>query len=60
MSIISIIVVLIIVGVIMYLINNVVPIEGWIRTVLNAVVAICLLLWLLQVFGIHTGLPRIR
>lgn len=52
MSIISIIVVLVIVGLVLYLINNYVPMARPIKTVLNVVVVLLLCLWLLNAFGI--------
>jgi hypothetical protein len=54
MSIINVVLVLIIVGVIMWLINSFIPMAGAIKTLLNIVVLILLILWLLQVFGIFS------
>jgi hypothetical protein len=54
MSIINVVLVLIIVGVIMWLINSFIPMAGAIKTLLNGVVLILLILWLLQVFGIFS------
>lgn len=52
---ISIIIVLIIVGFVLWLINNFVPMAGSIKTILNAVVIICVILWLLAQFGLISG-----
>jgi len=52
MSIISIIIVLVIVGLVLYLINNYVPMARPIKTVLNVVVVLLLCLWLLNGLGI--------
>lgn len=52
MSLISIIVSLIVVGVILWLINTYVPMDGKIKAILNAVVVIAVVLWLLQGFGV--------
>jgi hypothetical protein len=61
MSIISIIVVLIIAGVLLWLINTFIPMAGPIKTLLNVVVLIILILWLLQAFGIFSiGHLRLR
>lgn len=49
--IISLIVALIVVGVILYLINNYLPMDGKIKTILNVVVVIAVILWLLRSFG---------
>lgn len=54
MSIISIILVLIIVGVLMWLINSFIPMAAPIKTLLNVVVFIVLIIWLLQVFGLFS------
>lgn len=56
MSLISIVVVLIIVGFLLWLVNNYIPMAGSIKTILNAVVVIVVILWLLNAFGIiHIG-----
>lgn len=52
MSIVSIIVALVIVGFIMWAINRFVPMAPAIKTILNAVVVILVILWLLSAFGI--------
>ena len=50
MSLISLVVVLIIVGVLLWLVNNFIPLDPKIKQILNAVVIICVVLWLLTVF----------
>lgn len=52
MPIISIVIVLVIVGLGLYLINNYVPMAGPIKTILNVVVVLVLCIWLLNAFGI--------
>jgi hypothetical protein len=52
MSLISLVGVLIVIGVLLWLINNYLPMDGKIKSILNAVVVIVVILWLLQVFGI--------
>jgi hypothetical protein len=52
MSLISVVVVLVVVGVILWLVNNYIPMDAKIKTVLNVVVLIVVCVWLLQVFGI--------
>lgn len=56
MSLISIVIVLVIVGVVLALINNYIPMAGSIKSILNAVVVIAVLLWLLHAFGLIGGL----
>lgn len=50
MPLINLIVVLIIVGVALYLINNHIPMVAWMKTVINVVVIVVVCLWLLQAF----------
>lgn len=50
MSIIGLLIILIIVGVALYLVNSVIPMDPKIKTILNVVVVIVVLLWLLDVF----------
>lgn len=52
--------VLIVVGVLLWLINRFIPMQGTIKSILNAVVVICVVLWLLNVFGVLGSLPHIR
>lgn len=52
MPLISIVIVLVVVGFLLWLINTYVPMAGSIKKILNAVVVICIILWLLSVFGI--------
>jgi len=59
MSVYSILMSLIMVGVILWAINTYIPMDGKIRSILNAVIVILVLLWLLQGFSGYSGLPRI-
>jgi hypothetical protein len=43
---------LIVVGVLLYLVNNYIPMDGKIKQILNGVVVIAVVLWLLQAFGV--------
>lgn len=52
MSLIMIVIVLVVIGFLLWLINTYVPMAGSIKTILNAVVIIAVILWLLSVFGI--------
>jgi hypothetical protein len=51
---------LIVVGVLLWLVNRFIPMAGSIKSILNAVVVICVVLWLLDVFGLFHSLSRIR
>jgi len=46
------IIVLIIIGVLLWLVNNYIPMAGSIKKILNIVVVILVVLWLLAVFGV--------
>lgn len=52
MSLITLLIYLVVVGVVLYLINTYLPIAQPIKIIINVVVVIILCLWLLQVFGI--------
>ena len=55
MSLISVVIVLIIVGVLLWLVNTYIPMDNKIKTILNVVVVIAVVLWLLQGFGVLSG-----
>jgi len=46
------VIVLIVVGILLWLVNNYIPMDGKIKSILNAVVVIFVILWLLQAFGL--------
>jgi hypothetical protein len=52
MPVISIIVVLVVIGIILWLINTYIPMDGKIKTILNVVVVIIVIIWLLSAFGL--------
>jgi hypothetical protein len=60
MSLLTIVVVLIVVGVLLWLVNTYIPMDGKIKSILNAVVVIVVVLWLLQAFGLIGSLNSIR
>jgi hypothetical protein len=49
---ISTIITLIVVGVLLWLVNNKLPMDGTIKTIINVVVIIAVVLWLLRSFGV--------
>lgn len=63
---ISLVVTLIIIGVLLYLVNQYVPMDAKIKTIINWVVAVCVVVWLLYAFGILGGsrgdipVPKLR
>jgi len=54
---IQIVLILIIIGLILSLINRYVPMAASIKSILNAVVAIAVIVWLSNVFGLLTNFP---
>ncbi|MGB6200030.1 MAG: Thivi_2564 family membrane protein [Candidatus Acidiferrales bacterium] len=60
MPLINIVVVLIVVGVLLWLINRFIPMQGTIKSILNGVVVIVVVLWLLNVFGLFSSFRHIR
>jgi len=52
MPLINVVLTLIVIGVILYLINRFIPMQGTIKTILNWVVVIAVIIWLLYGFGI--------
>lgn len=60
MSLISLVLVLIVVGVLLWLMNSQIPMEPTIKKIINIVVIIAVVLWLLNVFGLFGHLSRIK
>jgi hypothetical protein len=57
MPLINVVLTLIVIGVLLWLINTYIPMQGTIKAILNIVVVIAVVLWLLYGFGIitHSG-----
>ncbi len=60
MPLLTIVIVLIVVGVLLYLINNYIPMDSKIKSILNIVVVIVLVIWLLKAFGLLDSLGSIK
>ena len=60
MPLVQVVVVLIVVGILLWLFNRFIPMQGTIKSILNAVVVITVVLWLLNVFGLMSYLSHIR
>jgi hypothetical protein len=60
MPLIQLVIVLVIVGVILWVINNYIPMQGNIKKILNVVVIIGVAIWLLSVFGIIGNLSTMH
>ena len=59
MDLISVIIILAIVGVILWALNQYVPMAAPIKSIINIVAIIVVVLWLLQVFGIWHGFHNV-
>ena len=57
MTLIDIVLVLIVAGLILWLIDTYVPMAGGIKSLMNVVVFVVLLIWVLQVFGLVGSIP---
>ena len=57
MTLIDVILILIIIGLGMWLINTYIPMAAGIKSLLNVIVFVCVLVWVLQVFGLLSVLP---
>jgi hypothetical protein len=55
MPLINVVLTLVVVGVILWLINTYIPMQGTIKRILNIVVIIVVILWLLYGFGVING-----
>jgi hypothetical protein len=65
MSLISLAITLIVIGILLWLVNTYIPMDGKIKKILNVVVVICVVVWLLSAFGVigHSGdiqVPQVR
>jgi hypothetical protein len=60
MPLLTILLVLIVAGVILWLINTYIPMDRKIKSLLNIVVVILVIVWLLNVFGILTSLNKVH
>ena len=60
MSLIGLILTLVVVGVLLWLLNNYVPMDSKIKSIINAVVVIVVVIWLVQAFGVLGSLRDIR
>ena len=60
MPLIQVFIALIVVGVLLWLVNRFIPMQGSIKSILNGVVVIAVVLWILNVFGLFQSLSRIH
>ena len=60
MPLLTILIVLIAAGVLLWLVNNYIPMDGKIKNIFNVVVVIVVIVWLLKIFGIFSYLKDIH
>ena len=60
MPLLTVVIVLIVVGVLLWLVNAYIPMDGKIKTILNIVVVIALIIWLLKAFGLFNSVANIK
>ena len=59
-DIVHLIVILVVVGILLYLVNTYIPMDSKIKSLINVVVVILVVIWLLQGFGLLGSLSSIR
>lgn len=65
-TLITVTIVLVVVGFVLWLINRFIPMMGPIKTLLNIVVVVALIIWVLSIFGvinlqqIHNYIPNLK
>lgn len=60
MPLVNVVLTLAVVGILLWLINRFIPMQGQIKGILNGVVVIAVILWLLKVFGLFVYLTQFR
>lgn len=60
MPLLNIVVFLMVVGVLLYLVNRYIPMASSIKSILNAVVVIAVVVWVLQAVGLWGGVTNFR
>ena len=60
MSLLTVLLVLVVVGVILWLVNTYIPMDRKIKSILNAVVVIVVIIWLLKVSGLLSSLKNVN
>jgi hypothetical protein len=60
MPLLTVILVLIVVGVLLWLVNTYIPMDRKIKNILNVVVVIAVVIWLLKAFGLFNSLKNLH
>lgn len=60
MPLVQLVIILVVIGVLLWTVNSFIPMQSTIKSILNAVVIIAVILWLLSVFGIIGDISKMR
>jgi hypothetical protein len=60
MPLVNVVIALAVVGVLLWLVNRYIPMQGQVKRILNGVVVVVVILWLLKVFGLFGYLSQFR
>lgn len=60
MSLVSLVITLIVVGVLLWLVNSYIPMDSKIKRILNIVVVVAVVVWLLNLLGLMDSIRNIR
>lgn len=60
MPLITVVISLCVIGVLLWLVNRFIPMQGQIKGILNGIVVIVVVLWLLKIFGAYSYLSQFR
>ena len=60
MSLITVLIILVVAGLLLWLVNTYIPMDHKIKTIFNIVVVIVVIVWLLKIFGVFQYLTNIH
>jgi hypothetical protein len=60
MPLVTVVITLCVIGILLWLVNRFIPMQGQIKGILNGVVVIAVVIWLLKVFGLLDYLTQFR
>jgi hypothetical protein len=60
MPLLTVLLVIIAAGILLWVVNNYIPMQGTLKRILNIVVVIVVIIWLLKVFGLFSYLTNIH
>jgi hypothetical protein len=60
MPLVTVVIALAVVGLLLYLVNRFIPMQGQIKSILNGVVVIAVVLWLMRIVGLFDNLSQFR